>query len=89
MQKTTNRPLSVIGMEIIVDINLQYKGKTRPSWLAYASPYLMPLLELEDIEDNYYADSARTIVSYLLGNLTNWRGDTARAIKAELKGMLK
>jgi len=33
----------------------------------------------------YYADRADDIVAYFLANAGSWRGDTARAVKAELK----
>jgi hypothetical protein len=44
---------------------------------------------LESLSDTYYADSAESIVMYALANLTSWRGESARRIKAELNGMLK
>jgi hypothetical protein len=44
---------------------------------------------LNSISDNYFADSAESIVMYALANLTSWRGENARRIKAELNGMLK
>jgi hypothetical protein len=36
----------------------------------------------------YGADDARGIVMYFLANAGTWRGENARRIKAELKGML-
>jgi hypothetical protein len=44
---------------------------------------------LESLSDTYGADSAESIVLYALSNLTSWRGESARLIKAELNGMLK
>jgi hypothetical protein len=55
------------------------------SWFAYAKPYVDALETLTTIEDNYYADSGRSIVSYALANLGSWRGETAKSVKAELK----
>jgi hypothetical protein len=43
---------------------------------------------INGIGDKYYADDASSVVRYFLANATAWRGDTARAIKAELKAML-
>jgi hypothetical protein len=43
---------------------------------------------LFDISDSYGMDSADSIVRYFLVNAKTWRGDDARRIKAELKGML-
>ena len=54
-----------------------------------ARPYLDAMLSLESIEDKYYFDDARSIVTYFLCNASSWRGEKAKKIKAELKGMLK
>jgi hypothetical protein len=54
-----------------------------------AKPYLEAMAVLGSIDDNFYADSARSVVLYFLSNAATWRGDDAKRIKAELKGMLK
>lgn len=54
-----------------------------------AIPYLEAMFELNYITDDYYLDSAKSVVLYFLSNATSWRGDVARAIKAELKEMCK
>lgn len=54
----------------------------------HARPYLDAMHELTSINDNYYFDSAESIVRYFLANASTWRGEDARRIKAELKGML-
>lgn len=54
-----------------------------------AVPYLHAMRELDDIDDAYYADTAREIVQYFLSNATSWRGAKAREIKAELGALLK
>jgi hypothetical protein len=74
------RPLYAIAADI------------RASWpnVNYAAkPYLDALAELNSVEDNYSFDSAESIIAYFLGNARSWRGDDARRIKAELKGMLR
>ena len=53
-----------------------------------ALPYLEAMGELDSIEDDYYYDTGRSVVRYFLANASTWRGDTARKVKAELKGML-
>ena len=58
-------------------------------WYYYAEAYVTPMKSLESMSDTYGADSAESIVNYALANLTYWRGDVARRVKAELKGMLK
>ena len=53
-----------------------------------AVPYLDAMLSLELISDSYGADSAADIVRYFLSNAATFRGPEARALKAELKGLL-
>lgn len=79
-----HRPLSTIASEIRRDF--RSAGKQVPFG---AVPYLDALGSLHDIKDNYGLDSAKMIVAYLTSNLSGWRGDTARAIKAELKKISK
>lgn len=54
-----------------------------------AKPYLDAMFSLKSIEDKYYFDDARSIITYFLCNASSWRGEKAKEIKAELKGMLK
>jgi len=54
-----------------------------------AVPYLDAMRHLETMRDKYYYDDAASVVRYFLANATSWKGETARAIKAELKSMLK
>ena len=64
----------------------------RKDWIKpnYAAvPYLDAMRHLDTIRDTYYYDNASDIVRYFLSNATSWKGETARAIKAELKSMLK
>ena len=73
------RPLYVIASDI------------RANWpkINYAAkPYVEAMAMLDSISDNYYLDSGKSVVLYFLANSGTWRGDKAKAIKAELKGML-
>jgi len=54
-----------------------------------ARPYLDAMHELENIDDNYYLDSGKSVVLYFLANAQTWRGQTAREVKAELKRRCK
>lgn len=54
-----------------------------------AEPYLKAMGCLDSIEDNFGCDSARSIVNYFLSNANTWRGETARRVKAELRGMVR
>ena len=52
-----------------------------------AAPYLDAMRQLDEITDNYYCDSGKSIVLYFLSNASSWRGETARRIKKELKAL--
>lgn len=78
--ENVNRPIYEIAQEIKNDWkNMSY----------YAKPYLDAMFDLDKITDKYYADSGSGIVAYFLGNANSWRGEKAKAIKAELNSMLK
>jgi hypothetical protein len=50
-----------------------------------AVPYLQAMGQLTTHEQDYGYDSGRSIVNYFLANATTWRGEVAKAVKAELK----
>ena len=77
--KVQNRPLYEIARDIRKDWKNVYFG---------AKPYLDAMASLDSINDNYGWDSADSIVRYFLGNASTWRGETAKAIKKELKAMV-
>ena len=52
-----------------------------------AKPYLEAMLELNSINDKYYNDSAKSVVLYFLSNAASFRGERAKALKAELKAL--
>ena len=54
-----------------------------------AKPYLSAMADLENITDNYGADSGEMIVAYFLGNARSWKGPVAKVVKAELQRRLK
>lgn len=54
-----------------------------------AVPYLDAMGSLVSIEDNYGCDDGKSIVLYFLANAQTWRGEKAKAIKAELKALCK
>ena len=79
-QAQTPRALSVIARDIRRDWTRVYYG---------AVPYLNAMSRICSIDDDYYTDSARSVVAYFLSNATTWRGETARRIKKELNAMLR
>ena len=77
------RPLYIIA----ADIQEDYASKGKPVH-PYAKPYVDAMRYLDTMDDNYGLDSADSIVRYALSNLNTWRGEKARQVKAELRGML-
>lgn len=54
-----------------------------------AVPYLDAMLTLHDKNSRYGMDSAKSIVSYFLANASTFRGEKAKALKSELKSIIK
>jgi hypothetical protein len=77
--ETTTRPLYVIAKDIRKDWTKVYFA---------AKPYLDAMGQLNNINDKFYFDSAKSVVMYFLANASSWRGPKAKEIKAELKAML-
>jgi hypothetical protein len=75
------RPLYQIAQEIRRDWGAKVNYAARP--------YLEAMGSLDKPTDNYGMDSGRSIVAYFLSNAASWRGETAKRVKAELKGMIK
>lgn len=76
--------LSDLAGMIVRDLRAQ--GKQVP---AAAKPYLDAMRTMGSINENYGMDTGASIVGYLLSNLASYKGETAKAIKAELKSRLK
>ncbi len=84
MSNTTQRPLYEIAREIRNDWSKQGKGVNYG-----AKPYLDAMASLDNINSNFGADSAKSVVLYFLTNAGTWRGETAKRVKAELKKMAR
>ena len=79
MSDTEHRPLYKIAAEI------------RRDWVkvpASANAYLIPMMQLNSVDDDYGFDSGKSGVLYFLSNASTWKGEKARAIKSELKSMV-
>ena len=89
-QKTEKRTFSAIAAEVLNLWKTKY-GKDLPWSLKCSLPYLEAMIACETTDKNaqYYAETVESVVVYFLANITNWRGDDAKRIKAELKSMLK
>ena len=74
------RPLSSIARDI---------RRAWPKVYFAAAPYLDAMAALNSVNDKYMYDDGRGIVRYFLANAAQFRGDTAKALKTELKQLLK
>ena len=74
------RPISSIARDV---------SRAWPKPYFGAVPYLHAMRSLYSIDDAYGYDSGRSIVAYFLSNAATFKGEAARALKAELKAMLK
>lgn len=70
--------------EIAEDVITHWGNVSYSAW-----PYLNAMQNLDKVTDTYGHDTADSIVRYFLANATTWRGEDARRVKAELKGMLR
>lgn len=53
-----------------------------------AKPYLQAMACINE-DGMYICDTWKSVVLYFLSNATTWKGEVARAVKAELKDRLK
>lgn len=70
--------------EVAADIQAAW---AKPNFAAL--PYLRAMRQLSDITDKYMAEDPTSIVLYFLANASGFRGPQARALKAELKELIK
>jgi hypothetical protein len=74
------RPISDIARDI-------GRAWDKPNYAA--KPYLDAMRSLYSINDKYVYDSGKSIVLYFLANASTFRGEAAKALKAELKAALR
>lgn len=88
-----NRDVGTIAAEIINDISNQAMAKkVQTRWrdlVPAAAPYLEAMLTLDKVDDKYGLDEGRDIILRALTNLTSYRGEKARTLKAELRELLR
>lgn len=77
------RPLHTIANEAFADWVAMARNGNHP-----AHPYADAMRSLTTVNDMYGLDDGRDIVRRFLSNASGWRGETARALKAELKAHL-
>jgi hypothetical protein len=87
------RPLSDIALEVWNDWPA---CRNRGTWSDHlglyvgqheANPYVEALAGIKstDLTATYGMDQASTLVAYFLSNSRNWRGETAKRVKEELR----
>lgn len=69
--------------------NIIYSDWTLSKVSYSARPYLDAMTYLNTIDDTFMLDSGKSIVSYFLANASQWRGEVAKEVKAELKRRVK
>jgi hypothetical protein len=74
--------------QIALDIHDDYASRGKPI-PEYAAAYVIPMSTLYSWDSSYFHDDAVSIARYAMSNLNGWRGEKAREIKAEVKGILK
>ncbi len=76
------RTLGQIARDALNDATLKGNART------WSTPYLHALTYCETIADTYGDDRADMVTAYALSNLSHWRGESARNVKAELRAHL-
>ena len=82
MHSNTQRPI----YQIAEDIRKAWGGMAKVHYSA--KPYLEAMFSLNTVQDNYILDSGNDIIVRFLGNASSFRGEQAKALKAELKTLL-
>lgn len=72
--------------DLALDIRADYARKGKPVHYS-AKPYVDAMAQLDSWFESFHADDALTCAVYAFSNLSTWRGDEARAIKAEWKAI--
>lgn len=80
MESKASRPIYQIAAEVRQDWKKVYFG---------AVPYLEAMESLNSIKDDFYFDSAKSVVLYFLANAQGWKGEVAKRVKKELNEMAK
>ena len=78
---TKKRTISKIAQDILWD----WGEKVSP----HALTYLQAMLSLNNKSDNFFYDSAESVVLYGLANMQGYRTPRAKALKEELKEAIK
>jgi hypothetical protein len=66
-------------------------SKKRQNWMVWAKPYAEALVssQVNWETGKYIAEDVSSIITYLLSNMSTWRGPLAIEVKAELRRALE
>jgi hypothetical protein len=78
--------LSQIG-DLIRKTWVNKEGKSNVNFAAV--PYLQAMESLDSVNDKYGFDDGKSIVLYFLSNASQYKGEQAKIVKAELKRRIK
>lgn len=78
---------SLPGMDLCDIARVVRRNWTKVNFAA--EPYLEAMYSLRKVDDQFYEDSGKEIVIYFLANAQGWRGEVAKAVKAELNRRIK
>ena len=83
-QRDGDRSLRAIAGEIFRDwTTMSNQGENHRAY-----PYVHAMRGLDKVTDRYGFEDGGEIVRRFLINASGWRGDVARRVKAELKGLV-
>lgn len=85
---TTNLDLTKVGNINIAGLARVISDDWKKPYFG-AVPYLDAMATMHSVTDFYGFDSGPSIIHYFLANASTWRGETARAVKAELRRRVK
>jgi hypothetical protein len=74
--------------EIAEEVVMDWRETGAKPFMRYTLPYVEAMLQMNKVSDRYGAEDGEMIVLYFLNNAQPWRGEKARAIKAELNELL-
>ncbi len=75
--------------ELAYAIKKNWRATSKNGIYFGAVPYLDAMTCVNTLEDRYLFEDGRTQVIYFLSNASTWKGEVAKAIKAELNKRLK
>lgn len=78
--ETTKRPVYKIAEDIL-------NSWGRPNYAA--RPYLAAMLTINNEDEKYGHETAKSIILYFLSNAGTFKGPEAKILKAELKQLIK